>query len=45
MEEMERQVSTAVDLFEKETQLWTKLEEDQQVEQWDQEEEKISAAI
>jgi hypothetical protein len=32
-------------LFEKEAQLWTKLEEDQQVQQWDQEEERISAAI
>jgi hypothetical protein len=45
MEEMERQVSTTVDLFDRETQLWTKLEEDQQVQQWDQEEEKISATI
>jgi hypothetical protein len=33
------------DLFEKATQLWTKLEEDQQVQQWDQEEERISATI
>jgi hypothetical protein len=32
-------------LFDKATQLWTKLEEDQQVQQWDQEEEKISATI
>jgi DNA repair exonuclease SbcCD ATPase subunit len=45
IEEMERQVRAAVDLFDKATQLWTKLEEDQQVQQWDQEEEKISAAI
>jgi hypothetical protein len=32
-------------LFDREVQLWTKLEEDQQVQQWDQEEEKISATI
>jgi hypothetical protein len=32
-------------LFDRATQLWTKLEEDQQVQQWDQEEEKISTAI
>jgi hypothetical protein len=32
-------------LFDRETQLWTKLEEDQQVQHWDQEEEKISATI
>jgi hypothetical protein len=35
MEEMERQVSVAVDLFDIATQLWTKLEEDQHVQQWD----------
>jgi hypothetical protein len=29
MEEMERQVSATVDLFDRETQLWTKMEEDQ----------------
>jgi hypothetical protein len=33
------------DLFKKAAQLWTKLEEDQQVQQWDQEGERISAAI
>jgi hypothetical protein len=33
------------DLFEKEAQLWMKLEEDQQVQQWDQEGERISATI
>jgi hypothetical protein len=32
-------------LFDRATQLWTKLEEDQQVQHWDQEEEKISATI
>jgi hypothetical protein len=31
MEKMERQVSAAADLFDKATQLWTKLEEDQLV--------------
>jgi hypothetical protein len=29
MDEMERQVNATVDLFDKETHLWTKLEEDQ----------------
>jgi hypothetical protein len=32
-------------LFDKASQLWMKLEEDQQVQQWDKEEEKISMAI
>jgi hypothetical protein len=32
-------------LFDRETYLWTKLEEDQKVQQWDQEEETISASI
>jgi hypothetical protein len=45
MEEMELQVNAIVDLFDRETQLWIKLEEDQQVQQWDQEEERISATI
>jgi hypothetical protein len=45
MDEMERQVNAVVDLFDREAQLWTKLEEDQQVQHWDQEEEKISATI
>jgi hypothetical protein len=30
IEEMERQVRATIDLFEKETQLWKKMEEDQQ---------------
>jgi hypothetical protein len=34
-----------LNLFEKEAQLWMKLEEDQQVQQWDQEEERISTTI
>jgi hypothetical protein len=33
------------DLFDKETQLWNKLEEDQQVQKWDKEEERINAVI
>jgi hypothetical protein len=45
IKEMERQVIVEVDLFEKETQLWAKLEEDQQVQQWDQEEERIRTTI
>jgi hypothetical protein len=45
LQEIEQQVSTTTDLFDKATQLWTKLEEDQQVQQWDKEEERISAAI
>jgi catalase len=45
IKEIERQVHAATDLFEKATQLWTKLEEDQQVQQWDQEGERISATI
>jgi hypothetical protein len=45
IKEIERQVHAATDLFEKEAQLWMKLEEDQQVQQWDQEGERISATI
>jgi hypothetical protein len=33
------------DLFDKETQLWTRLEEDPQVQHWDKEEERINATI
>jgi hypothetical protein len=42
---MERQVYIVADLFEKETQLWTKLEEDEQVQQWDQKEERVSVVV
>jgi hypothetical protein len=42
---MERQVSATIDLFDRVVKLWTKLEEDQQVQHWDQEEEKISVSI
>jgi hypothetical protein len=42
---MEQHVSTIAYLFENATQLWTKLEEDQQVQRWDKEEERINATI
>jgi hypothetical protein len=42
---MEKQASTAEKLFDRAAQLWTTLEEDEQVQQWDQEEERVSAAI
>jgi hypothetical protein len=45
IKEIEQQVHAMTDLFEKEAQLWMKLEEDQQVQQWDQEGERISATI
>jgi cell fate (sporulation/competence/biofilm development) regulator YlbF (YheA/YmcA/DUF963 family) len=38
-------VITTTDLFDKATQLWTRLEEDPQVQQWDKEEERINALI
>jgi hypothetical protein len=37
LQEIEQQVSTTTDLFKKATQLWTKLEEDHQVQRWDKE--------
>jgi hypothetical protein len=45
MDEMERQVNAVVELFDRAAQPWKKLEEDQQVQHWDQEDEKISVAI
>jgi hypothetical protein len=45
MEKMELQVNVVVDLFDRATQIWIKLEEDQQVQHWDQEEENIMASI
>jgi hypothetical protein len=42
---MEKKVSAVVGLFERETQLWTTLEEDEKVQEWDQEEGKLSATI
>jgi hypothetical protein len=38
LQEIEQQVSTTTDLFDKAVQLWMKLEEDQQVQKWDKEE-------
>lgn len=45
LQELEKQVSTATDLLDIATQLWTKLEEDPRVQQWDKEEERINATI
>jgi hypothetical protein len=45
LQEIDQQVRATTDLFEEATQLWTKLEEDQQVQQWDKEEERISTTI
>ena len=45
LQEIEQQVSIATNLFDKATQLWTRLEEDPQVQQWNKEEERINAAI
>jgi hypothetical protein len=42
---MEKQVSTAADFLDKETKLWTRLEEDPQVQHWDKEEERINTVI
>jgi hypothetical protein len=33
------------ELFDRTTQIWTILEEDEKVQQWDQEEERINASI
>lgn len=38
LQEIEQQVNTVADLFDKEVQMWTKLEEDQHVQKWDKEE-------
>jgi hypothetical protein len=45
LQEIEQQVSTTTNLFDKATQLWTRLEEDPQVQRWNKEEERINAAI
>jgi hypothetical protein len=45
IDEMEKQISAATGLFDRAVQLWTTLEEDEQVQQWDQEEGKVSATI
>jgi hypothetical protein len=45
LQELEKHVSTTTDLLDKATQLWTKLEEDPQVQHWEKEEEMINAKI
>lgn len=45
LQELEKQVSMAADLLDKTMQLWTRLEEDPQVQHWDKEEERINATI
>jgi hypothetical protein len=45
LQKMEKHVSTATDLLEKAACLWTRLEEDPQVQCWDKEEERINATI
>jgi hypothetical protein len=45
LQEIEQQFSTTTELFDKATQIWTKLEEDQKVQKWDREEEMISTTI
>jgi hypothetical protein len=42
---MEKEAREVIEMFEKITQIWTVLEEDEKVQQWDQQEEKISASI
>jgi len=45
LEDMGKQVNTAAELFDKLSHLWTTLEEDEKVREWNQEEERISATI
>jgi hypothetical protein len=45
LQEIEQQVSIVAEVFDKASQLWTRLDEDPQVQQWDKEEERINAAI
>jgi len=45
LQELEKQVSMTVNLLDKATQLWTRLEEYSQVQHWDKEEERINAMI
>jgi hypothetical protein len=45
LEKMEKQVNTIVRLFDRASQIWTTLEDDQQVQQWDYEEERIITTI
>jgi hypothetical protein len=43
--EMVKEAREVEELFRQNTQIWTILEEDEKVQQWDQQEEKISASI
>jgi hypothetical protein len=45
LQEIDQHVNITIDLFDKAAQLWTKLEEDQQVQKWDKEEERINTVI
>jgi hypothetical protein len=45
LQELGKSVSMATDLLDKATQLWTRMEEDPQVQHWDKEEERINAMI
>jgi hypothetical protein len=45
MDEMDKQVSVAVGLFDRKAQLWTTLEEDEQVQLWDQDEDRVGTTI
>jgi hypothetical protein len=45
LQELEKHVITTTDLLDKAAQLWTKLEEDPQVQHWEKEEEMINAKI
>ena len=45
MVEMEKQESAIEELFNRFVHLWIALEEDEQVQQWDQEEERVSTSI
>jgi hypothetical protein len=45
LEELEKKVSTVVDLLDKIAQLWTRMEEDPQVQHWDKKEERINVMI
>jgi hypothetical protein len=42
---MEKHIITTADFLDKATQLWTRLEEDPQVQRWDKEEERINVVI
>jgi hypothetical protein len=43
LQDIEHQVRTTVELFNKAAQLWTRLEEDPQVQRWDNKEKRINA--